>query len=309
MSEPLVTVLTPTFNRAGFLPRLFDSLVAQTYPDFEWLVVDDGSTDDTAAVINEFAQRAAFPVRYVHQSNGGKHVALNTGVTAAAGRYCAVIDSDDWYTPEALAVLVAEWNALPSPTAFAEVQALCATAAGEIIGSRFPNGNRVDSDAFEIFYRYGVRGDKIGMLRTDVMREFRFPEDLGRSYVTESLVWFRIARRYRTRYLNQVLAHKEYLPGGITRLGPREALVRAPVHRVFFKELAQMPKPMPIKQRYRAYANWIRNGRLAAVPLRHELKDAPSRTLFFLAVPTGLALALRDRRRQHRLTAPTPRDG
>ena len=135
------------------------------------------------------------------------------------------------------------------------------------------------------------------------MRDFPFPEDLGRSYVTESLVWFRIARHYKTRYLNQVLAYKEYLPGGITRVGPDEALARALSRRVFFREMVQMRRPMPVTARFRAYANWIRNTRLIKAPLREEFTQAPSRILFLLALPLGFALAVRDRRRT-RLIAP-----
>lgn len=308
MTDRTVTVLTPSFNRAELLPRLFESLMAQSYRDFEWLVVDDGSTDGTQEVIAQLRDRAPFPVRYVYQRNGGKHVALNTGVAAAAGRYCAVIDSDDWYAPDALAVLAGEWDALATPLAFAEVQALCATAAGEIIGSRYPNGARIDSDAFEIYHRFGVRGDKIGMIRTAVMRDFPFPEDLGRSYVTESLVWFRIARHYKTRYLNQVLAYKEYLPGGITRLGPDEALARSLSRRVFFREMVQMRRPMPVRARLRAYANWVRNARLSEAPLREEFRQAPSRPLFLLAAPVGFALAVRDRRQTQHIALASPAD-
>ncbi len=297
---PLVTVLTPTYNRAGLLPRLFESLEAQTYSGFEWLVVDDGSTDDTAEVVAGLAARAGFPVRYMLRENGGKHAALNTGVAAAHGEYCAVLDSDDWYDAAALEVLCAEWRSLAEPDAYAEVQGLCATSSGEIIGSRFPGGDRFDSDAFEIFYRYGVRGDKIGMIRTDVMREYPFPEDFGRHYVTESLIWYRIARKYRTRYLNTVLARKEYLPGGITRSARRETLARAPLRRVLFKEIVQMPRPLPLKERYRAYTNWVRNARLAGVSLRDEMPDAPSRLWFSLAAPTGIMLAARDRARSAR---------
>jgi glycosyltransferase involved in cell wall biosynthesis len=308
MSGPSVTVLTPTFNRAALLPRLFASLTRQTCSDFEWLVVDDGSTDETAELIAQLSRGSSFPVRYLRQENAGKHAALNAAVGAARGRYCAVIDSDDWYEPDALAVLVDEWDALPSPGEYAEVQALCATESGEIVGSSFPGGERFDSDAFEVFYRFGVRGDKIGMLRTEVMREFRFPEELG-PMVTESLVWYRIARRYKTRYLNRVLARKEYLPDGLSQSGPREAVRRAPMYRVFFKEIAQMPKPMPVKERYRAYANWVRNGRLSGVPIRDELPEAPSRPLFLLAVPAGIALASRDRRRISRLPATNASDG
>jgi glycosyltransferase involved in cell wall biosynthesis len=296
MTEPAVTVLTTTYNRSALLSRLHESRLRQTFREFEWLIVDDGSSDATAVVVAELAEKSGFEARYLHQPNRGKHAALNAGVAAARGRYCAVIDSDDWYEPEALAVLISEWRALPAPVEFAEVQGLCATPNGHIIGSRLTCAERMDSDVFEMSFRFGVRGDKIGMIRTDVLRQFPFPEELGR-FVTEALVWHRIANRYRTRYMNRVLARKEYQPGGLSRQEPRRTIDHARMYHVFFKEIVQTPRPIPVRQRYRAYANWVRNGLLAGQPLRADWRQAPSRLLFLLGLPTGAALALRDRGR------------
>jgi glycosyltransferase involved in cell wall biosynthesis len=296
MTEPAVTVLTTTYNRSALLSRLHESRLRQTFREFEWLIVDDGSSDATAVVVAELAEKSGFEARYLHQPNRGKHAALNAGVAAARGRYCAVIDSDDWYEPEALAVLISEWRALPAPVEFAEVQGLCATPNGHIIGSRLTCAERMDSDVFEMSFRFGVRGDKIGMIRTDVLRQFPFPEELGR-FVTEALVWHRIANRYRTRYMNRVLARKEYQPGGLSRQQPRRTIDHARMYHVFFKEIVQTPRPIPVRQRYRADANWVRNGLLAGQPLRADWRQAPSRLLFLLGLPTGAALALRDRGR------------
>jgi glycosyltransferase involved in cell wall biosynthesis len=286
----MVTVLTPTYNRASLLPRLYASLAGQTYKDFEWLVVDDGSDDHTKEVAAGFISQAPFPIRYLARPNGGKHAALNTGVEAASGEYCAVIDSDDWYEPEALSVLVA-------------VQALCATEGGELTSSHFPGGDRLDSDAFELVYGHGVRGDGIGMIRTEVLRRYPFPE-LGPECVNESLIWYRIARDYKTRYINRILARKEFQGGGLTATARDQAVTRAPVHRLVFREIVQMRRPMARKERYRAYANWIRNARLSNVPLNSELKDAPSPAMFLFAAPVGVVLASRDRRRVTQLPKP-----
>jgi glycosyltransferase involved in cell wall biosynthesis len=295
-----VTVLTPTFNRAHTLPRVFASLRAQTFRDFEWLVVDDGSTDDTPALVDQFARTADFPVRYVRQANAGKVIALNRGVALAGGELCAVLDSDDWYLPEALEVLTGHWDALPDPGRFAEVQALCVRESGELIGTRFPGGEFYDSDAYAIRFQHGVRGDKVGMQRTDVLREFPFPEDLPGATITPALVWHRIANRYRTRYVNRVLGGKEYLEGGITRTGRSDALRRAEPRRRYYGELLGMRRPLPRKAKGRAYVNWARNARLAGVPLRSELREAPAPLLLLAAAPAGWLLAARDRRRAAR---------
>jgi glycosyltransferase involved in cell wall biosynthesis len=290
-----VTVLTPTFNRADTLPRVFDSLKAQTFRDFEWLVVDDGSIDETRVVVERFAAAADFPVRYAYQDNSGKHIALNTGVANAHGELCAVIDSDDWYLPEALEKLVTGWDLLPNSEAFAEVQALCAYADGTIVGDRYPQ-DVFDSDLFTMRYVHRLAGDRVGAIRTDVLRQFPFPEEFRRVAVTEAIVWNRIARHYKTRGLNIALKVKDYRPDGLSALATIDRVRLAGPRRLYFKELATSRRPLPAKERLRIYANWARNALLAGVPLRNEVPDAPAPLLLLAAVPLGWLLAQRDRR-------------
>src|SRR6516164_10922801 len=97
-----ITVFTPTYNRAGKLRQVFDSLCRQPGNLFEWLVVDDGSTDNTPSILEEFSRNASFPVRVLRQPNGGKHRAHNAAVQAARGELTIVLDSDDELLPGAL---------------------------------------------------------------------------------------------------------------------------------------------------------------------------------------------------------------
>src|SRR5262249_22312462 len=107
------TVITPTFNRARTLPRVWESLRAQTYTSFEWVVVDDGSTDGTDALIADCAARASFPIRSLRQENRGKHVAMNRGVAASSGEMIVVLDSDDACVPSALERFAFHWLSIP----------------------------------------------------------------------------------------------------------------------------------------------------------------------------------------------------
>ena len=106
----MITVFTPTYNRAYILPVLFDSLQKQSLKNFEWLIVDDGSTDKTAQVIKKFAQTALFEIRYIHQENQGKHVAINTGCQHAKGDLFFIVDSDDFLGNNAIEVLNEKFN-------------------------------------------------------------------------------------------------------------------------------------------------------------------------------------------------------
>ena len=298
----LVTVLTPTFNRSLYLKRLFESLQAQDFKGFEWLVVDDGSTDETESLVRRLAGEAEFEVRYVRQPNQGKHIALNTGVQHANGQYTAVIDADDWYEPKALQRLVDEWDMIGDPSSYAEVQALCADSTGKLIGDRFPCETRLDSDAFEMAYIHRVKGDKRGMQRTAVLREFPFPDEFHGVLVSEAHIWFQIAEKYQTRYINEILGRAEYLAGGLSDDEYRKAVERAGPRMRFFRQVAETRRSLPTKDRARAYANWARNARLSGVSLRAEAATARDPIAFLALAPLGVLMSARDRRRVKTLT-------
>ncbi len=200
------TIFTPTFNRRHTLPAVFESLLAQTYKDFEWIIVDDGSTDATGELVASWQKRAWFPIRYLYQQNSGKHIAINVGIGEARGELFLTLDSDDRCVPTALARLKYYWDTIPKDQreGFSAVTALCMDEGGQIVGDRFPV-NVLDSDPLETQYRYKLKGDKWGFQRTDVFRQFPFLSDSGFSFMLEGIVWNAIARRYKTRFINEAL--------------------------------------------------------------------------------------------------------
>ena len=163
--EHTFTVFTATYNRAHVLHRVYESLRAQTFRDFEWLVVDDGSTDETRALIEGWRDEANFPIRYYHQEeNQGKHVAYNRAVTLARGRLFLTLDSDDACVAHALERFNQYWNAIPEHERpkFSAITCLCADHKGHVLGKPFPD-QVVDSDSLDCRYRLKVRGEKWGL--------------------------------------------------------------------------------------------------------------------------------------------------
>jgi glycosyltransferase involved in cell wall biosynthesis len=284
------TVFTPTFNRRATLEAAYRSLAAQTFRDFEWLVVDDGSTDDTQDFVASLSVEADFRVVYHYQANAGKHVALNRAAELAAGRLFATLDSDDEYVPTALERFLHHWDSIPDRDGFAGVVALCADRRGDVIGTPFP-ADVLDSDFLEIRSRYGVTGDKAGFTTTASVREFPFPEFPGERFVTEALVYNRVARRYRVRCVNEVLMIKEYRPGGISARG-RAVLARsARSTRLYHAEALELDA-LPARERFRHRANHVRFSLHAGLPAR----PPATRTLAYAAAyPLGFALYARDR--------------
>jgi glycosyltransferase involved in cell wall biosynthesis len=293
---PLVTVVTPAYNRAHTLGRQYESLVAQTFRSFEWVIVDDGSEDDTSKLVEMWTAEGRLDIRYRFQENRGKHVAVNRGVEIARGEFTTIIDSDDWFVPNALEVLLEHWDRIPATerAGFSGVVGLCADEDGNIIGDRYPT-DPLDCSPVELTYAHGVTGDKHSLLRTDVLRRFPFPFEGLRAYVTEALVWNRMAREYRERHVNEVVVIKEYLPEGISASGLEHVVRGAPATRQFFLEEARLPHALTFRRRMRSHANYVRFSHHAGVRVVRQAREAPSKAAWIALYPLGLGLFARDR--------------
>jgi glycosyltransferase involved in cell wall biosynthesis len=295
--SPTFTVFTPSYNRARLLPRAYQSLLRQTLQDFEWLIVDDGSTDDTKAVVEQWND-APFPIRYIYKENGGKHSAMNRAVREARGKYFVILDSDDWLTDDALEKMHAAWQSIPEPERFAEVVGHSCYPDGQLLGVPYPK-DPLDSDPAEIQAVYKVWGDKLACHRTAVLREFPFPEDLGR-FVTESLVWYRIARRYKSRFVNQVWRVVEYQGDGLTANFTQARRKSAPSSTLFYAEATDLflERRYPLQALLRSSINYVRFALHNGLSLRQQQAQFPSLPLWLLSLLPGLAFYLADLRQQ-----------
>jgi glycosyltransferase involved in cell wall biosynthesis len=207
------TVLTPTYNRADCLGGVFAGLCAQSFRDFEWVIVDDGSTDGTKELVLSWT--SFFPIRYIWKPNGGAHTALNVGLDLARGEFVTRIDSDDSCLPSALERFDYHWKNIPNSERFAILVSLCYKQDGRtILGSRFP------SDVIDTFsLREALSlcdADRWSIIRTDVARAFRFPEFPGERFLVEGVVWNRMLKHYAARFFNEPLKIVGYAPGHLS---------------------------------------------------------------------------------------------
>jgi glycosyltransferase involved in cell wall biosynthesis len=299
------TVFTPCFNRAHTLQRVYDSLDAQTFRDFEWLIVDDGSTDGTDRLAAEWQRTAGFSIRYLRQPNRGKHVAFNHGVREARGELFLPLDSDDACVPEALERFKLHWDAIPGEERnhFSAVTALCVDQHGRLVGDRFPH-DVTDSDSLEIRYRFRVAGEKWGFHRTDVLRRYPFPEDVSGHYVAESLVWSRIAREYRTRFVNEAL--RIYFIGEPSMVHGQRPGKNAVGGRLFHLAVLNEEKdyfrvaPAEFLRSAGLYARYSFHLRASPLQQWSAIRGRRERMLWMLMLPAGLGLYLLDRRQVRR---------
>ena len=220
-SEILITVFTPTYNRAHTLQRLYESLKRQTEYRFEWLIVDDGSEDHTPELIQKYRkENVLFSIRYYRQENGGKHRAVNFGITKANGKLFFIVDSDDYLADNAIEIILRMCETLPQHTAkkYAGVAGGKGHDNGSMVGSSF-DGKTLDCLAIER-EKYGITGDKAEVFLTEVLRKYPFPVFQGEKFVTEATVWDRISLDgYYIRYFNEIIYFCEYLEDGLTEQG------------------------------------------------------------------------------------------
>jgi glycosyltransferase involved in cell wall biosynthesis len=250
------TLLTPTFNRAHTLGRVYESLCVQTFRDFEWVIADDGSTDGTAELVSSW--KPFFPIRYFWKPNAGKHTAMNLGVAKANGEFVLFFDSDDQCTPNALERFDYHWRQIPDPSRFANLSCLCRRADGSIVGKPYP-ANCVDALTFADQLRYRTV-ERWGINRTDVLREFPWPE--GERYAPEGLVWDRISRKYAARFINEALRIYEPNSNGVSS-NVTDLRISSPKSTLtYYRELAL--SPAPILLRLRAVINYCRFATIAA---------------------------------------------
>ena len=218
---PFISILTPTYNRGKLLLPLYDSLKNLTFKDFEWLIVDDGSEDDTEQYalswIAHNIQNAEFPIRYIKKNNGGKHTAINRGVREANGELILILDSDDTLPSDSLATIAQYYEQCKGYKDCAGVCGLMAHHDGQLIGTGFPKDPMYES---ALLFRYAekgnVTGDLLEVYKTSVMREFPFPEIENEKFCPESLVWNRIANKYKLFCFNKIVYCRDYLDGGLT---------------------------------------------------------------------------------------------
>ena len=218
----MITVFTPTYNRAHLLPRLYESLCRQTFTDFEWVIVDDGSVDDTKSLVNKFlvdkTQHSTLntnTIRYFYQENGGKHRAINRGVKEAQGELFLILDSDDTLPEKSLETINHYYQQIKDDRSFGGVCGYMAHHDGTIIG-RGCDMPLLDANSIDWEYKYGGRGDMCEVFRTEVLREIPFPDIPGERFVPENLVLFRIAHKYKLRIFKKVVYYRDYLEGGLT---------------------------------------------------------------------------------------------
>ncbi len=278
------TVFTPTFNRKELLEKLYKSLQKQTFKDFEWLIVDDGSTDRTKEKVEEFLSEKKLDIKYYFKENGGKQRAYNFATEKANGELFICLDSDDEYVENGLEIILKYWKKYEKNSDIAGMGYLSTYPNREIIGSSFPEKEMI-STQFEIYNKYGVKGDKGLMFRTEIIKKYKFPVFEDEKFITEAVVYNRICEKYKMVYVNEKIEIKEYQEDGLTAKY-NNLLLRNPKGQALYHNEINSQK-LTFKQKILNNAVYYKFCKVAGYKFGKIFKESKNKLFLIFAIPVG----------------------
>ena len=278
------TIFTPTFNRKELLEKLYKSLQKQTYKDFEWLIIDDGSDDGTKEKAEEFLSEKKLDIKYYFKENGGKQRAYNFATDKANGELFICLDSDDEYVENGLETILKYWKKYEKNSDIAGMGYLSTYPNREIIGSSFPEKEMI-STQFEIYNKYGVKGDKGLMFRTEIIKKYKFPVFEDEKFITEAVVYNRICEKYKMVYVNEKIEIKEYQEDGLTAKY-NNLLLRNPKGQALYHNEINSQK-LTFKQKILNNAVYYKFCKVAGYKFGKIFKENKNKLFLIFAIPVG----------------------
>ena len=284
---PPLTVFTPTYNRAYTLPQCYESMRRQTCKDFVWLVVDDGSTDNTRELVESWMREDnGFELRYVWQENQGMHGAHNLAYATIDTEINTCIDSDDFMPDDAVEKILRFWETCRDDASVSGILALDVDKQGNVIGDPFPDGlDRVTG--YEVYYKYGLKGDKKYILRSELTRLYPYPVFPGEKYVGLACKYLLLDKDYKLRLLNEPVCIVEYLPDGSSNNMIRQYF-RNPRGFAYYRVLCMQLPYASFRFRLRSAVHYVSECLIARN--RRWLHESPCKGITLLAAPAGFLL-------------------
>jgi len=213
---PKLTIFTPTYNRGYIIRKCYESLCSQSNKDFLWLIVDDGSTDNTEDIVNSFINEDKIKIIYHRQKNSGKHVAHNKGVLMCETEIFVCVDSDDYLLDDAVQIIYETWANVEKQKNLAGIIALKGKNHKEAIGTRMPHDIE-SSSILNLYEKHRFKGDTTLIFKSNILKKHLFPVFEGEKFVTEAVVYDQISQKYEMKLVDKILYVCEYLADGYSK--------------------------------------------------------------------------------------------
>lgn len=275
-----ITVLTPAYNRGKLLQKLYESLCAQDCKDFEWLIVDDGSTDDTSKRVEQMKRTADFPISYYKKKNGGKHTALNYAYQFIKTPLIFIVDSDDSLTGNAISCVNEIYEEYKDEHDLCGFSFLRGKPDGGYLSTSGVPQDGMKESYVECRINRNIGGDMAEVWYTHCLKEYPFPEFQGETFLGEDIVWVRMSKKYKMRFFNRVIYISDYLEDGLTN-NRRKNNIKSPNGCVARAE-AFLDSDSNIKAKIKAALQYQIYGRFAQIDMRKIYQKTNSKGLFLL---------------------------
>lgn len=212
-----VTIITPTYNRGKKLQELYKSLIKQTNKEFMWLIIDDGSNDNTEKIVKELINQNMLRIEYYKKQNGGKHTALNMGIRKIQTDLTFIVDSDDWLEQNAIERICAYHEKYENNTKICGYSFLRKYSNGNINGKMFKENEMIEDYVSARINRHDTHSDKAEVWKTKCLKEYPFPEFKDEKFLGEDVIWIQLAMKYKMVFINEAIYVSEYLEDGLTQ--------------------------------------------------------------------------------------------
>lgn len=281
-----ITVFTPAYNRAYTLPVLYNSLLRQSNQDFEWLIIDDGSTDNTEEVVTQWEQEKKIPIRYIKQKNKGMLAAHNTAYDHIHTELNVCIDSDDYMPDNAIEIILNHWEEHRASN-IAGIVGLDMDNSGKIIGKKFEQSPWQVN--YSTFHKIRGIGDKKFVLRTEVVNEYdRYPEYEKEKFPSAGWLYHKIDQDYKYIAINEPLCIVEYLADGNSKNKFKQYLNNPNAFADY--RIEKMKMSHGLKDRFKNAIHYVSSKLIADKKILDD--QTPYKPLVFCAIPFGILLKL-----------------
>ena len=287
-----LTVLTPTHNRAKLLNKCYETLCKQTNKEFIWLIIDDGSIDDTEKVVAKWMTENKIEIKYYKKSNGGKHRAVNYGATFVDTKLTIILDSDDYLITTAIQDIYNLYNLSKNEKNICGFTFLKKYPDESLMGDRFPNNGRYNFIKWRV--NGVVTGDQCDVVYSKYLKEYPFSEYDGEKYIGESTLWIKLGQKYDMICENKAIYVAEYLEGGLTKNG-RIVRLKSPNGGMEYANLCLI-KRSSIKRKIKYAPIYVAYGLLSKKGILEIIKEANTKINVLLAFPVGIYLRKKWRR-------------
>lgn len=304
-SKPFITIFTPTYNRGYIIENLYNSLLEQTIQNFEWIVIDDGSKDNTEEIMNKIINEKKILIKYIKKDNQGKYRAINDAIKLANGKLFLIVDSDDRLTKNCIEIIKEYYEQIKDKDEFIGVSGLRGKDENtpytgftkdmkkDREKNKYYDLEYIDADSIDYRNKYKIEGDRAEVCITEKLKNFQFPENNNEKFMSEGYMWNYLAMKgYKFRWFNKVIYLCEYLNDGLSK-NYRKILLGSPTNEMKVCNQTISISRIGFKKKFKSCIKYYRYGKYAKKNLMELFAECNNKLLSLISIPIALLFPIK----------------